>query len=86
MNSYLNYIKNEEKKISLYCNQLAINKKIIFYFFRIITTVADWWMYFIYAILLLVYIEYNTAKNIIILGTIAFLLHYSIYYVIKNKI
>ena len=86
MNNYLNYIKHSEKKISLYCNQLAINNKFIFYFFRIITIAADWWMYFIYAIFLLLYIEFNTTKNIIILGSVSFSIHYSLYYLIKNTI
>ena len=84
MDRYINYIKHSEKKFSLYCNQLAINNKFIFYFFRIITVAADWWMYLIYAVFLLLYIEFNITKNIIIFGSAAFSIHYSIYYLIKN--
>ena len=84
MNQYIRHINNIEIKISLYCNRLTSNNKFIFYFNRIITSTADWWMYLIYAILLLIIIDYNIAINAIILGSIAYAYHYPIYYIIKN--
>ena len=84
MNRYINHINNIEINISFYCNRLTSNNKFIFYFYRIITSTADWWMYLIYAILLLIITDYNTAINAIIYGSIAYFFHYPIYYIIKN--
>ena len=84
MNQYNKYINNIETNISLHCNRLTLNNKIIFYFYRIITSTADWWMYIVYAIFLLLIADYNTAINAIIFGTIAYLFHYPTYYLIKN--
>jgi len=84
MNQYNKYINNIETNISLHCNRLTLNNKIIFYFYRIITSTADWWMYIVYAIFLLLITDYNIAINAIIFGTIAYLFHYPVYYLIKN--
>ena len=72
-----------ELNISTSLNRLAINYKSIFYFFRAITFTAEWWMYIVYAILLLI-IDYNSAKQPIQMGLIAYSMHYPLYYVIKN--
>jgi len=84
MNRYIKHINNIEINISLYCNRLTSNNKFIFYFYRIITSTADWWMYLIYAVLLLLIADYNIAINAIIFGSIAYFFHYPIYYIIKN--
>ena len=84
MNRYIRHINNIEIKISFYCNRFTLNNKFIFYLNRIITSTADWWMYLIYAFLLLIIIDYNIAINAIILGSIAYACHYPIYYIIKN--
>ena len=72
-----------ELHISTSLNRLAINYKSIFYFFRAITFTAEWWMYIAYAIVLLI-IDYNSAKQPIQMGLIAYSMHYPLYYVIKN--
>ena len=74
-----------ELHISTSLNRLAINYKSIFYFFRIITFTAEWWMYIAYATLLLI-IDYNSAKQPIQMGLIAYSMHYPLYYTIKNII
>ena len=84
MNRYIKYIKNIEINISFYFNKLTSNNKFIFYFYRIITSIADWWMYLIYAMLLLLTTDYNKAIEIIKLGSLAYLFHYPLYYIIKN--
>ena len=84
MNRYINHITNIELNISLYCNKLTSNNNFIFYFYRIITSTADWWMYLIYAFLLLLISNYETAINAIIFGSLAYFFHYPIYYAIKN--
>ena len=61
MNRYINHINNTELNISLYCNKLTSNNNFIFYFYRLITSTADWWMYLIYAFLLLLISNYETA-------------------------
>ena len=84
MNKYIKHINSIEINISLYCNKLTQNNKFIFYFYRIITSTADWWMYLIYAIFLLIITDYNIAINAIIYGSLAYFFHYPIYYIIKN--
>ena len=84
MNRYINYINNIEINISFYCNKLTSNNKFIFYFYRIITSAADWWMYLVYAMLLLLTTDYNKAIEVIKLGSLAYLFHYPLYYIIKN--
>ena len=84
MNRYINHINNIETNISLYCNKLASNNKFIFYFYRIITSTADWWMYLVYAILLLLITDCGIAIKAIKYGSIAYFFHYPIYYIIKN--
>ena len=56
----------------------------IFYFYRIITSTADWWMYLVYAILLLLTTDYGIAIKAITYGSVAYFFHYPIYYIIKN--
>ena len=84
MNQYIKHINNIETHISLYCNELTSNNKFIFYFYRIITSTADWWMYLTYAIFLLIIEDYSIAINAIIYGSVAYSFHYPIYYIIKN--
>ena len=84
MNRYINHINNIELNISLYCNKLTLNNKFIFYFYRIITSTADWWMYLVYAILLLLITDYGIAIKAITYGSLAYFFHYPIYYIIKN--
>ena len=84
MNRYINHINNIELNISLYCNKLTLNNKFIFYFYRIITSTADWWMHLVYAILLLLTTDYGIAIKAITYGSVAYFFHYPIYYAIKN--
>ena len=79
----MNTIKKIELEFSIYCNQLASNNKIIFYFFRYITFTAEWWMYVSYGLILLL-MDFDEAIDPIKVGIIAYTFHYLIYYLIKN--
>ena len=83
MNKLKNYLNKIELNISIVSNQVASKNKIIFYFFRTITFTAEWWMYIIYALLLLL-INNKIAIPSIKLGLIAYSFHYPMYYIIKN--
>lgn len=72
-----------ELNISTSLNKLAINYKSVFYFFRAFTFTAEWWMYIAYAVLLLI-IDYDSAKQPIQMGLIAYSMHYPLYYITKN--
>ena len=76
-------IKKIELEFSIYCNQLASNNKIIFYFFRYITFTAEWWMYVSYGLILLL-MDFDEAIDPIKVGIIAYTFHYLIYYLVKN--
>ena len=83
MNKLKKYLNRTELNISTTFNQLTSKNKIVFYFFRVITFTAEWWMYIIYALLLLL-INEKIAIPSIKVGLIAYSLHYPIYYIIKN--
>ena len=72
-----------EKNISHLLNKLAIKNKLIFYFFRVFTFTGEWWMYILYAIIIML-IDSNKGADVIKMGLIAFGLHYPIYFLIKN--
>jgi len=72
-----------EKNISYFLNNLATKNKIIFYFFRVFTYTGEWWMYILYAIIIIL-IDFNKGIDAIKIASIAYGLHYPIYFLIKN--
>tara|TARA_B100000609_G_scaffold134581_1_gene107654 strand:- start:360 stop:878 length:519 start_codon:yes stop_codon:yes gene_type:complete len=77
-------IYNAELKISKICNEIVSKNKFVYFFFKFITTFAEWWMYLIYAFALIIFYDFNTALKLIKIGSIAFSFHYPIYFIIKN--
>ena len=85
MNKLIDKINYFEINISILFNKLALNNRFIFYLFRLITLTAEGWIFIIYALILL-FLDYNQALNIIKVGIVTYGLYYPIYYIIKNNI
>ena len=76
-------MKNLEKNFCYALNKLALNNKIIFYIFRSLTFTAEWWMYVVYAVIIIL-IDHSKGQEAFKMGLIAYSIHYPIYYIIKN--
>ena len=85
MNKIIRFLKNLELIISYRSNRLASNNKILYYLFRIITFTAEWWMFLLYGLIILL-INKIVAIECIKMGIIAYSFHYPLYYIIKNTI
>ena len=85
MSKLIDKIDYFETNISILFNKSAINNRFIFYLFRLITLTAEGWIFIIYALILL-FLDYKQALDIIKVGIVTYGLYYPIYYIIKNKI
>lgn len=85
MNTFINTFKINELKISLFFNKIVSNNTLLHHVLKFITAAGEWWMYLVYAIFSLIFLNAITSLNLIKIGAIAFCFHYPIYYIIKNS-
>ena len=85
MNTFINTLKINELKISQFFNKIVSKNYLLHHILKFITAAGEWWMYLIYAIFSLIFLNPIIAFYLIKIGAIAFCFHYPIYYVIKNS-
>ena len=79
MNTFIDTFKINELKISQFFNKIVSQNYLLHHLLKFITAAGEWWMYLIYAIFSLIFLNPIIALNLIKIGTIAFCFHYPIY-------